>query len=52
MLVSQHRDGEFLTRLGQGLGYAAVRGSSTRGGYPALRQLVRGCGRPLAGNNA
>ncbi len=41
MLVSQHRDGEFLTRLGQGLGYAAVRGSSTRGGYPALRQLVR-----------
>lgn len=41
MLVSQHRDGEYLTRLGQGLGYAAVRGSSTRGGYPALRQLVR-----------
>lgn len=41
MLVSQHRDGEYLTRLGRGLGYAAVRGSSTRGGYPALRQLVR-----------
>ncbi len=41
MLVSQHRDGEYLTRLGQGLGYSAVRGSSTRGGYPALRQLVR-----------
>lgn len=41
MLVSQHRDGEYLTRLGKGLGYAAVRGSSTRGGYPALRQLVR-----------
>jgi lysophospholipid acyltransferase (LPLAT)-like uncharacterized protein len=41
MLVSQHRDGEYLTRLGQGLGYGAVRGSSTHGGYPALRQLVR-----------
>jgi len=41
MLVSQHRDGEYLTRLGRGLGYEAVRGSSTHGGYPALRQLVR-----------
>lgn len=41
MLVSQHRDGEYLTRLGRGLGYAAVRGSSTRGGHTALRQLVR-----------
>lgn len=41
MLVSQHRDGEYLTRLARGLGYDAVRGSSTRGGYPALRELVR-----------
>ncbi len=41
MLVSQHRDGEYLARLGRGLGYEAVRGSSTRGGYPALRELVR-----------
>lgn len=41
MLVSQHRDGEYLTRLGKGLGYDAVRGSSTRGGFPALRELVR-----------
>lgn len=41
MLVSQHRDGEYLTRLGSGLGYDAVRGSSTRGGYPAVRELVR-----------
>jgi len=41
MLVSQHRDGEYLTRLGHGLGYDAVRGSSTRGGYPALRELLR-----------
>ena len=41
MLVSQHRDGEYLTRLGCKLGYDAVRGSSTHGGYPALRELVR-----------
>jgi lysophospholipid acyltransferase (LPLAT)-like uncharacterized protein len=41
MLVSQHRDGEYLTRVGHGLGYDAVRGSSTQGGYPALRELVR-----------
>jgi lysophospholipid acyltransferase (LPLAT)-like uncharacterized protein len=40
-LVSQHRDGEYLTRLGRGLGYQAVRGSSTRGGSEALRALVR-----------
>ncbi len=40
MLVSQHRDGEYLARLGRGLGYDAVRGSSTHGGTPALRQLV------------
>lgn len=41
MLVSQHRDGEYLTRLGRSLGYDAVRGSSTRGGYGALRELAR-----------
>lgn len=41
MLVSRHRDGEYLTRLGRGLGYGAVRGSSSRGGHVALRELVR-----------
>ncbi len=41
MLVSQHRDGEYLTRLGRGIGFDAVRGSSTRGGASALRELVR-----------
>lgn len=41
MLVSQHRDGEYLTRLAAGLGYDAIRGSSTRGGFPALREVVR-----------
>ncbi len=41
MLVSRHRDGEYLTRLGRGLGYDAVRGSTTHGGHTALRDLVR-----------
>ena len=41
MLVSEHRDGEYLARVGRALGYDTVRGSSTRGGFPALRQLVR-----------
>ncbi len=41
MLVSQHRDGEYLARIGRGLGYESVRGSSTRGGFRALRELVR-----------
>ncbi len=50
MLVSQHRDGEYLARIGHGLGYESVRGSSTRGGFRALRDLVRQlrCGRSLA----
>jgi lysophospholipid acyltransferase (LPLAT)-like uncharacterized protein len=41
MLVSRHRDGEYLARLGRGLGYDAVRGSTTHGGSAALRELVR-----------
>ncbi|NIN71316.1 MAG: DUF374 domain-containing protein [Gemmatimonadetes bacterium] len=50
MLVSEHRDGEYLTRVGKALGYDAVRGSSTHGGFPALRDLVRKlrAGRSLA----
>lgn len=40
ILVSRHRDGEYLARLARGLGYGAVRGSSTRGGHGALRRLV------------
>jgi lysophospholipid acyltransferase (LPLAT)-like uncharacterized protein len=49
-LVSEHRDGEYLARIGGALGYDAVRGSSTHGGFPALRQLVRKlrAGRSLA----
>lgn len=50
ILVSRHRDGEYLARLGRGLGYGTIRGSSTRGGHRALRRLVRAvrAGRSLA----
>lgn len=41
MLVSGHRDGEYLARLGMGLGYDTVRGSSTRGGSQSVREMVR-----------
>ena len=49
-LISQHRDGEYIARIVQRWGYTAVRGSSTRGGSPAFRQLLRHlrAGRSLA----
>lgn len=49
-LVSQHRDGEILTRVLEGLGIDAARGSSTRGGEEGLREMIRAGsgGRPLA----
>lgn len=40
-LISQHRDGEYITRVVQRWGYVAVRGSSSRGGMQALRELLR-----------
>ncbi|MXX10513.1 MAG: DUF374 domain-containing protein [Nitrospira sp. SB0667_bin_9] len=41
ILISQHRDGELIYRIVKRFGYGAVRGSATRGGYKALRQLIR-----------
>lgn len=41
ILISQHRDGELIQRIVARFGFRAVRGSSTRGGVPALRRLVR-----------
>jgi hypothetical protein len=40
-LVSLHRDGEYITRAVRRWGYTAVRGSSSRGGLDALRELIR-----------
>ena len=41
MLVSQHRDGNWLTEAAERMGFLSVRGSSTRGGSEAIRQLKR-----------
>jgi len=41
VLVSRHGDGEFLVRVLKRLGYGVARGSSTRGGARALREMVR-----------
>lgn len=41
VLISQHRDGEFISRIISRFGYCSVRGSSTRGGTMALRKMAR-----------
>jgi len=41
IVVSEARDGQYLSDLAQALGYRAVRGSSTRGGTRALLGAVR-----------
>ena len=49
-LISSSRDGEYINQVLSGFGFRAVRGSSTRGGISAMKQLVR-ClkeGQPIA----
>ncbi|WHZ25171.1 MAG: Protein of unknown function DUF374 [Nitrospira sp.] len=41
VLISQHRDGELIRRIAARFGLQAVRGSSTRGGAEAFRELIR-----------
>ena len=41
LLISQHRDGEIITRIVRRLGYSVVRGSTTRGAVRAVRELGR-----------
>jgi len=48
ILVSEHRDGELIHRIVRRFGFDTVRGSTTRGGARALRQMVR-LGRSGAG---
>ena len=40
-LISHHRDGEYITRVVRRWGYVAVRGSTSRGGLEALRELIQ-----------
>jgi hypothetical protein len=41
ILISRHRDGELIHRIVARFGFRSVRGSSTRGGAAALRQLIK-----------
>ena len=41
VLVSEHSDGEYISRILSRCGFGTVRGSSTRGGMRGLRELVR-----------
>ena len=41
ILISQHRDGELIHQIVSRFGFQSVRGSTTRGGVPALRHLIR-----------
>ena len=41
LLISRHRDGEYLADLAQGWGYSSVRGSTQRGGEVGLLGIVR-----------
>jgi len=40
VLISQHRDGEFIARVITGLGFGTIRGSSRRGGMKALKEAI------------
>lgn len=40
VLISQHRDGELIARIISKLGFAAVRGSTTKGGTKAIFQMA------------
>lgn len=50
IMVSQHRDGEYIARVVRRLGFVPIRGSTTRGGVRALREMLvrRHEGRDLA----
>jgi len=41
VMISQSRDGEYVSRMAKWLGFRNVRGSSTRGGRTALKELIQ-----------
>src|SRR5574337_1653341 len=41
ILISQHRDGEYISRIAAHLGFQVIRGSATRGGMRAFKQMIR-----------
>ncbi len=49
ILISQHRDGEYIARIIERLGFVSVRGSTTRGGTKAIFEMCEkaACGYDL-----
>ncbi len=41
VMVSRHKDGEFISRIVKGLGIDSFRGSTTRGGVSALKESIK-----------
>jgi lysophospholipid acyltransferase (LPLAT)-like uncharacterized protein len=41
MMISRSRDGDLVSRAAEHLGFRSIRGSSTLGGVPALRELLQ-----------
>jgi lysophospholipid acyltransferase (LPLAT)-like uncharacterized protein len=41
ILISEHRDGEFISRTMNRFGFLTARGSTTRGGAAGLKEIVR-----------
>lgn len=41
LLISQHKDGELIARAMKRFGFESIRGSSTRGGAMAMREMIR-----------
>ena len=41
ILISQHRDGEYISRIAKIFGFQVIRGSATRGGVRAFKQMIR-----------
>jgi lysophospholipid acyltransferase (LPLAT)-like uncharacterized protein len=41
ILISQHRDGEYISRIATILEFEVIRGSATRGGMRAFKQMLR-----------
>jgi hypothetical protein len=44
VLISNHQDGEYIARVIERLGFGTVRGSSTRGGAKAMKEMLGACG--------
>jgi lysophospholipid acyltransferase (LPLAT)-like uncharacterized protein len=41
ILISLHRDGELISRTAKYFGFRSIRGSTTRGGFSAMREMLK-----------